>query len=460
MSEYSPEFSKMKAQISAKIQEYIEAQIAKKKAGIKVHGNEPKMALRAQRSLVSSTDETFADLVEEALSKDWDGEKIKNKIRSLIEKRFPDAQKLIPTDRIHHRNALEMLGPLAKQKPEVVFGALKILEDEGEFFGDSWQNTKGSSFDERAHSGAMPKDSKSKIIYPRHYGEEGLRDISGHPMGTKDSRMPIEDRMYETPEELADAIREKLQYSRDSYARAEFAAKDQRAKAQEIAEAAGVTEDIYSTDVSPEGLKKAQTALKTAESQQQVASAFKTPDIKEWNQVQATARAAGAAKGLNKAQMLALSTALPGIVMLPFQAKATEQAEEQARLDPTWKNKLQAYLERVSLEADKIDAVAPNPVTGGVSNVASLGSAALDVPDAIQRNQKNLQSKRDGTYQSQVVMPKPEERFGHRVNEFLKDPVQSTNQGLKGAWQAIKGFLPEPPDEEEQQMMDNIMVPR
>ena len=282
MSEYSPEFSKMKAQISAKIQEYIEMQIAKKKAGIKVHGNEPKMALRAQRSLVSSTDETFAALVEEALSKDWDGEKIKNKIRSLIEKRFPDSQKLIPTDRIHHRNALEMLGPLAKQNPEIVFGALKILEDEGEFFGDSWQNTKGSSFDERAHSGAMPKDSKSKIIYPRKYGEEGLRDISGHPMGTKDSRMPIEDRIYETPEELAGAIREKLKYSRDSYARAEFAAKDQRRVAQGIAKAAGVTEDIYSTDISPEGLKKAQNALKTAEAQTKVASAFKTPTLEGW----------------------------------------------------------------------------------------------------------------------------------------------------------------------------------
>lgn len=176
--------------------------------------------------------------------------------------------------------------------------------------------------------------------------------------------------------------------------------------------------------------------------------------------VEATARAAGAARGLNKAQMLALSGALPGIVMLPLQAQATEEAEQRAELDPTWKNKLQAYLERVSLEADKIDAVVPNPVSGGVSNVASLGSAALDVPDAIQRNQENLQSKRDGTYQSQVVMPKPNERFGNRVNEFLKDPIQSTNQGLKNAWGFLKGMLPEPPDEEEQRMMDNIPVPR
>ena len=284
MSEYSKEFSKMKAMLSDKIQLFIEEQIAKKAAGIKVDGNEPKMALRAQRSLVSSTDATFADLVERALSEEWDGEKIKNQIRGLIERKLPNTYRVVPTDRIHHRNALEMLGPLAKQKPEVVFGALRILESEGEFFGDSSQNTKGSSFDERPHSGALPKDSKSKIIYPRQYGEEGLRDISGHPMGTKDVRMPIDDIIYDTPEQLADAIREKLKFSKDSYARAEFAAKDQRALAQDIVKReGGIVEDIYSTDTSPEGLKKAQAILKKPENQAAIAGAFKTPSVEDFN---------------------------------------------------------------------------------------------------------------------------------------------------------------------------------
>ena len=37
-------------------------------------------------------------------------------------------------------------------------------------------------------------------------------------------------------------------------------------------------------------------------------------------------------------------------------------------------------------------------------------------------------------------MPKPNERFGHRVNDFLKDPMGSANQGLQNAWNALHGM--------------------
>jgi hypothetical protein len=150
---------------------------------------------------------------------------------------------------------------------------------------------------------------------------------------------------------------------------------------------------------------------------------------------------------INAAKLLGYSALLPAAAMLPLQAKASEQADERARQDPSLLNQARAFTEKVSLEADKVDAVMPNPIAGGVSNAASVASMVLETPEAIQRNQANLKAKREGTYQP-VQPPQPSDRFGYRVNDFLKDPIGSTNQGLRNAWTLLKGMVP---DEEDQQ---------
>lgn len=151
--------------------------------------------------------------------------------------------------------------------------------------------------------------------------------------------------------------------------------------------------------------------------------------------------------GQNVAKLLGYSALLPAAAMLPIQAQASEQADERARQDPSLLNQARAFTERVSLEADKVDAVMPNPIAGGVSNAASVASMVLETPEAIQRNQANLKAKREGTYQP-VQPPQPSDRFGYRVNDFLKDPIGSTNQGLRNAWTLLKGMVP---DKEDQQ---------
>lgn len=145
---------------------------------------------------------------------------------------------------------------------------------------------------------------------------------------------------------------------------------------------------------------------------------------------------------IGAAKALGLSIFLPSAGMVALQTGQAKAADERARQDPSLINKSRAFLENVSLQADKADLASGGTDlrAGAVSNIASLGTALLDIPDAIGRNQQNLQSKRDGTYQSQVTMPKPNERFGHRVNDFLKDPMGSANQGLQNAWNALHGM--------------------
>ena len=223
MSKFDAEYNEAKTRVVAKIQQWVNEQKALKAAGEKISKSGVKQAERAKRSIISSTDETFGFLVEEALSKDLSGEAIKNKIRGLIERQFPKNLRLISSDRIHHKNALELVELVSQQEPSVVLQFLQRSEKEGYFFGDSLENTKGASFTESAHTGAFPQDTASKINYPKEYGAPGIRLVSGHPAGTNDPRFKFESKAYSSGDELFDAITPALAYSADALDRALFA---------------------------------------------------------------------------------------------------------------------------------------------------------------------------------------------------------------------------------------------
>lgn len=225
MSKFDADYNKAKSLVVDKIQAWVDEQRALKAAGQKTSSSGVKQAERAKRSITASTDETFQYLVEEALSKDLSGEAIKNKIRGLIERQFPQSLRLLKSDRIHHKNALELVELVSQQSPEVVLQFLQRSEKEGFFFGDSLENTLGAFFTEAAHTGAYPQDAAGIINYPKEYGAPGERLISGHPAGTNDPRFKFESRIYNSGDELFDALKPALAYSADALDRATFADK-------------------------------------------------------------------------------------------------------------------------------------------------------------------------------------------------------------------------------------------
>lgn len=225
MSKFDADYNKAKSLVVDKIQAWVDEQRALKAAGQKTSSSGVKQAERAKRSIISSTDETFGFLVEEALSKDLSGEAIKNKIRGLIERQFPQSLRLLKSDRIHHKNALELVELLSQQSPDVVLQFLQRSEKEGYFFGDSLENTLGAFFTEPAHTGAYPQDSAGTINYPKKYGAPGERLVSGHPAGTNDPRFKFESKIYGSGDELFDALKPALAYSADALDRATFADK-------------------------------------------------------------------------------------------------------------------------------------------------------------------------------------------------------------------------------------------
>lgn len=225
MSKFDAEYNEAKNLVVEKIQQWVNEQKALKAAGTKISKSGVKQAERAKRSVISSTDETFGFLVEESLSKDLSGEAIKNKIRGLIERQFPKNLRLVSSDRIHHKNALELVELVSQQSPDVVLNFLQRSEKEGYFFGDSLENTLGASFTEPAHTGAFPQDSAGTVNYPKEYGAPGERLVSGHPAGTNDPRFKFQNKTYGSGDELFDAIKPALAFSADALDRATFADK-------------------------------------------------------------------------------------------------------------------------------------------------------------------------------------------------------------------------------------------
>lgn len=255
MSKFDADYNKAKALVVDKIQAWVDEQRALKAAGQKTSSSGVKQAERAKRSIISSTDETFGFLVEEVLSKDLSGEAIKNKIRGLIERQFPNSLRLLKSDRIHHKNALELVELVSQQPPDVVLQFLQRSEQEGFFFGDSLENTLGAFFTEPAHTGAYPQDSGGTINYPKEYGAPGERLVSGHPAGTNDPRFKFESRIYNSGDELFDALKPALAYSADALDRATFADKPRVDMAEMLLKNQGLLEPGESVRNIPPGAR-------------------------------------------------------------------------------------------------------------------------------------------------------------------------------------------------------------
>ena len=199
------------------VQQFVDQKVSEKANGIPIKGNEPKMAKRGLRSLML-TPHRYSDLLEKALSEGWDGERLKNALRGLMEKEFPKTQKVLNTDRIHHASAPDMWTKVIDRamksgNPELIIDAVDQAYEEGLKLGDTHESTAGASFDERAHTGARPKQSKdpTKYIAPGEHGVDGQKEFSAHPRGTKaDGQLVITDKSYDTSKDLLEEARPKI----------------------------------------------------------------------------------------------------------------------------------------------------------------------------------------------------------------------------------------------------------
>ena len=418
MSKFDAEYNEAKNRVVVKIQQWVDEQKALKAAGTKISKSGVKQAERAKRSIISSTDETFGFLVEEALSKDLSGEAIKNKIRGLIERQFPKNLRLLSSDRIHHKNALELVELVSQQKPDVVLNFLQRSEKEGYFFGDSLENTLGASFTEPAHTGAFPQDSAGKINYPKEYGAPGDRLVSGHPAGTNDPRFKFANKTYGSGDELFDAIKPALAYSADALDRALFADRPRIDMLETLARNQGLLEPGENVRELAPG-PRLQAIQKFAEepdnkiliegARGQTASyddflKSERPNLARWQAQfpeQPLAQMplgspelekglgidirTGSAKLAFKGSRLILPAAAGGLLLSGLGAQA---AEQQYQEDPSFIHDVQRKLAATELAADTVaaGATAAAPVTAGTSlplaagaEVVSFGAGMLNL---------------------------------------------------------------------------------
>lgn len=284
MAEYSKEFSKMKGAAAGQLKDLI---AGIKSGAIQMSGNEPKMSLRALRTLLLSEDKVHGELVEQFLSGKLNVEQFKNKLRSAGETKIPKPLRRLPTDRIHHGTPLE-IGNIVQDMPDnELRNLLTELGDEGYFFGDTDKNVRGGSFDERAHTGARPKASKGKIVYPNTVGEPGLREISAHPRGTRDKLFDVDARPT-TTKEAKDVVRPLLEQGKQDFERGVIADTPRRNYINQELVNKGVIKqgvDIFSADIDDATLKRAKPFLQSAELQEGAAKAFKTPTIDLFRQM-------------------------------------------------------------------------------------------------------------------------------------------------------------------------------
>lgn len=338
----------MKGRAKTKLQDLI---AGIKNGTIQIGGNEPKMSIRALRTLLLSEDKVHGELVEEFLSGKLTTEEFKNKLRGASETRVPKPLRRLPTDRIHHLTPLEIAGIIEEMPDNELLNLLQDYEKDSIWFGDSDPNVRGGSFDERAHTGARPKASKSKIVYPNQLGEDGLREMSAHPRGTRDKMFDIPDRPT-TAVEARGVINPLLEQGQEDIQRGIIADTPRRDYINNELVRQGVIEqgtDIFSADIDDATLKRAKPFLQSAELQEGAAKAFKTPSLE---------LGGGSIKFRRGQAAMGTAAGLAGIGWLGTPASAYETHVRKSISDET-KNPIDQFQTAVSGVSLAADAFGP-----------------------------------------------------------------------------------------------------
>ena len=175
-SQYTKEGATLKNKAKILIESFINQVQSNKSLGLKVKGNEPKMSLRAIRSILLSPDSIYGDILEQALSEGWSGEKLKNKVRTMMEAGAHSTLSPAPHFTLHHTGgSLGSLGPSAQAaKPNVLRQALIEVTERGAKLGESGL----IGLPEYAHTGAI--NQRLKKLGLSNLDTPGISFLNAH----------------------------------------------------------------------------------------------------------------------------------------------------------------------------------------------------------------------------------------------------------------------------------------
>tara|TARA_R100001082_G_scaffold92836_1_gene59534 strand:- start:255 stop:1700 length:1446 start_codon:yes stop_codon:yes gene_type:complete len=175
-AQYTKEGAVLKDKAKILIEAFIKEVQSNKSLGKKVKGNEPKMALRAIRSILLSPDSIYGDVLEQALSEGWNGEKLKNKVRTMMEAGSHRKLSPAPHFTLHHTGgSLGSLGPSAQvAEPNVLRQTLIEVTERGAKLGESGL----IGLPEYAHTGAI--NQRLKKLGLSNLDTPGISFLNAH----------------------------------------------------------------------------------------------------------------------------------------------------------------------------------------------------------------------------------------------------------------------------------------
>ena len=249
--------------------------IEAKKAGKKISSSQlPKMYLRMARLLAGTDDSVFMDTIDDLVSKNASGDKLKNALRGISERLIPSQLKRVQSDRLHHGIPLELMDVLMKQEPDVMLEFLQAAEADGRYFGDSRPNID-NSLQEQSHTAAADKATTKYENHPYELNLKGDRRFSAHPDGTNKGYDKVLDRAYGSGSEMYEAFKPAI-------AEAEYALKlginsdkSRRVVANELVIQEGIIkpgEDLFDKNTSPITIEQGKLHLAKREPGLQVAA--------------------------------------------------------------------------------------------------------------------------------------------------------------------------------------------
>jgi|14_taG_2_1085336.scaffolds.fasta_scaffold21770_1 hypothetical protein len=276
MSSHTKEAQEIKKKAIAKILGRMYENQELKRAGEKISSSaEPKMYLRMARLLAGTDDSVFIDEVENLLAKDADGDKLKNKLRGISERKIPLKRKRVQSDRLHHGIPLELMDVLMKQDPDIMLEFLQAAEADGRYFGDSDPNID-NSFQEQSHTGARDKKATAYRNYPYELDLTGDKNFSAHNQGTAKGFDKSLDRVYTKGTDMYEAFKPAIEEAEFSLKLGINADKSRRVVANELMVEEGLLlpgEDNWSTDMPSDRIQTNRTFLDTPEVGLEVAAA-------------------------------------------------------------------------------------------------------------------------------------------------------------------------------------------
>lgn len=281
---YSKEFGEMKEKVKNQAVEWAKEFYSKE--GIAARGGKGIQkgdAMRAIQTLTLSDDALWADLTEDFLTNPETFEKGIQSFLATISGRqqgIGNMHKVLPFDELHHGQNLQTHGKAAQlQTPKTLREFLTLSAEKGIYYGDSFKNLEGKSYDIRSHRGS--RGNKKSVNNPvLTEGEDPSKIYHAHTGGTGQAGMP--NKVYGSGQEMLDAATPSILQNQSDELLGKAADLTRQGPVNEALQNDGIVPpgfDVFKPGNDPETMAKARQYLANAtDVQRQAAAAFRTPN--------------------------------------------------------------------------------------------------------------------------------------------------------------------------------------